>query len=274
MADNGSKRRPASRARMWTADLRGAKQSAGKSRREPTPVAPVTAPVSRAEEPWVTGTPPGAQRVPGIDEAPDAKYVDPTVASPWRPVLIGVGIGLVVTALAGAIVFGTRSTDDSTAQPGPATNITRPTSTTRADATTTTTGVATSSTTVAPAVAPATTPATAARAATPPPTPRATANPSLPLYVDQALPHGVTASIGACAWQTANGGQLVASGTVTNSPTTNKPWTLTMHWLQARRELAQASVVVPMGAGQSKPWSITTRMPNPPPDLICSLSAS
>jgi hypothetical protein len=84
----------------------------------------------------------------------------------------------------------------------------------------------------------------------------------------------VTASIGTCAWQTANGGQLLASGTVANAPTTNKPWTLTMHFLQNRRELAQSSVVVPLGAGQSKPWTITTRMPNPPPDLICSLSAS
>ena len=200
--------------------------------------------------------------------------MDPSRPNPWRPVLLGVGIGLAVTGVVAAIVFGSGSGDEPSAKAkaGPATAITRPAATREADGsatTTTTTAVSTPSTTVA-AATPATTPATAA----PAPTPRATANPALPLYTDQQLPRGLTGTIGACAWQTANGGQLLASGTVTNSPTTNKPWTLTMHFLQARRELAQSSVVVPMGAGQSKPWTITTRMPNPPPDLVCSLSAS
>jgi hypothetical protein len=226
----------------------------------------------------VTGTPPGAQRVPGIDEAPEAKYVDPSVPSPWRPVLIGVGIGLAATAVFAAIVFGSQTGDEPSAspEPGPATVVTRPQADRLADGSaTTTTTVATPPSTAAAVVPAAPPPAPApAPAPTPPPTPRATANPALPLYTDQALPAGVTASIGTCAWQTANGGQLLASGTVTNAPTTNKPWTLTMHFLQARRELATSSVVVPLGAGQSKPWTITTRMPNPPPDLVCSLSAS
>jgi hypothetical protein len=192
--------------------------------------------------------------------------------------LIGVGIGLAVTAIVGAVVFGSRSGDEPSAKAkaGPATALTRPADARDADGTATTTttvAAATPSTTVA-AATPASTPATAAPAAAPAPTPRATANPALPLYTDQELPRGLTGTIGACAWQTANGGQLLASGTITNSPTTNKPWTLTMHFLQARRELAQSSVVVPIGAGQSKPWTITTRMPNPPPDLVCSLSAS
>jgi hypothetical protein len=219
--------------------------------------------------------------VPGIDEAPEAKYVDPSVPSPWRPAVIGVGIGLAVTAVVAAIVFGSRTGDEpsATPEPGPATAVTRPAADRDGDATATTTTTApapTPSSTAAAVVpvAPAPAPAPAAPAATPPPTPRATANPALPLYTDQPLPAGVTAGIGACAWQTANGGQLLASGTVTNAPTTNKPWTLTMHFLQARRELATASVVVPLGAGQSKPWTITARMPNPPPDLVCSLSAS
>jgi hypothetical protein len=258
---------------MWVADLRGSK--AGPAAPPPPVPVPAAAPV---DEPWVTGTQPGAQRVPGIDEAPEAKYVDPSVPSPWRPVLIGVGIGLAVTAIVGAVVFGSRSGDEPSAKAkaGPATALTRPADVRDADGsatTTTTVAAATPSTTVA-AATPATTPATAAPAAAPAPTPRATANPALPLYTDQELPRGLTGTIGACAWQTANGGQLLASGTITNSPTTNKPWTLTMHFLQARRELAQSSVVVPIGAGQSKPWTITTRMPNPPPDLVCSLSAS
>jgi hypothetical protein len=246
---------------MWTADLRGSGESS-------------------PDDTWVTGTPTGAQRVPGIDEAPEAKYVDPTLPSPWRPVLIGVGIGLAVTAIVGAIVFGSRTSDEQTVTPGPATAITRaPDTGDRSSATTTTTvaaapppSTAAAATPVAP-VAPVA-PAPTAAPAPPAPTPRATANPALPPYADQPLPAGVTASIGTCAWQTANGGQLLASGTVTNAPTTNKPWTLTMHFLQNRRELAQSSVVVPLGAGQSKPWTISTRLTNPPPDLICSLSAS
>jgi hypothetical protein len=253
---------------MWTADLRGS-----------SPTTTTTKP-GPGDEPWVTGAPLGAQRVPGIDEAPEARYVDPTVPSPWRPVLIGVGIGLAVTAIVAAIVLGSRTSDEPSAKPGPATAVTRAPRSSDRDAsvtTTTTVAVATTPSSTAAAAAPfgpAPTPATAARAVVPPPTPRATANPALPPYTDQALPRGVTASIGTCAWQTANGGQLLASGTVTNAPTTNKPWTLTMHFLQNHRELAQSSVVVPLGAGQSKPWTITTRLPNPPPDLICSLSAS
>jgi hypothetical protein len=260
---------------MWTADLRGSKASLPES---PPPPAPTAVPVA-VEEPWVTGTQPGAQRVPGIDEAPETKYVDPSVPNRRRPVLIGVGIGLVATAVVAAIVFGSQSDDgpSADAKAGPATALTRPADVNEADgtATTTTTVPATPSTTVA-AATPATSPTTAAPAApaAAPPTPRATANPALPLYTDQALPRGLTGSIGTCAWQGANGGQLLASGTITSSPTTNKSWTLTMHFLQARRELAQSSVAVPIGAGQTKPWTITTRMPNPPPDLVCSLSAS
>jgi hypothetical protein len=273
MADNGSRRtrRTTRRGRMWTSDLRGSKAA------PPAPPPPVPGPAAApVEEPWVTGTQPGAQRVPGIDEAPETRYVDPSVPRAWRPVLIGVGIGLAVTAIVGAIVFTSRSDDEPSAKAaaGPATAVTRPATGREADGTTTTTtGAATPSTTVA-AATPATSPTTRAQVAAPPPTPRATANPALPPYADRALPAGVTASIGTCAWQTANGGQLLASGSVTNAPSTNKPWTLTMHFLQNRRELAQSSVVVPLGAGQSKPWTITTRMPNPPPDLICSLSAS
>jgi hypothetical protein len=257
---------------MWTSDLRGSRAS----RSAPPPPAPPPA-AAPVDEPWVTGTQPGAQRVPGIDEAPEAKYVDPSVPSPWRPVLIGVGIGLAVTAIVAAVVFGSGSSDEpaAKAKAGPATALTRPADAREGDgtATTTTTAAPTPSTTAAAAV-PATTPTTAAPAVAPPPTPRATANPALPLYAQQELPRGLTGRIGTCAWQTANGGQLLASGSVTNSPTTNKPWTLTMHFLQAGRELAQSSVVVPMGAGESKPWTIATRLPNPPPDLVCSLSAS
>src|SRR4051812_30387312 len=106
MADNGS-RRTTSRGRMWTGDLRGSKADRS------------------VDDPWVTGPPPGAQRVPGIDEAPEAKYVDPTLPKPWRPVLIGVGVGLVVTAVVAAIVFGSGSSDEPSATPGPATAVTR-----------------------------------------------------------------------------------------------------------------------------------------------------
>jgi hypothetical protein len=84
----------------------------------------------------------------------------------------------------------------------------------------------------------------------------------------------VTARITGCTWQSISGGRLIAVGTVTNAPPTNRSWTLTMHFLQARRELARANTVVPLGSGRSAAWTITSPLAAPPPDLICSLSAS
>jgi hypothetical protein len=93
--------------------------------------------------------------------------------------------------------------------------------------------------------------------------------------VDQELPDGVTGTLTACAWDPVGGGRYLASGTITNSPSTNKPWTLTMHWLQNRREIATQSTIVALGAGESKPWTITLAAPTPPADpFACSLSAS
>jgi hypothetical protein len=248
---------------MWVADLRGAASE------EPDPT----------EEPWVTGSPATAQRVPGIDEAPETKYVDPAVRpNLWRPALIGVGVGLVVTAIVGAIVVSARSTDDGTAQRGPRVTSVQSSSTTRPSATSTTVAPTPAST---PAAAPGPVPgpapvATPAVVPSPAPAPaRVTADPSLPLFVDRPLPNGVSGTITSCAWQPTNGGQYEAAGTITNSPTTNKPWTVTMHWLQAQREIATQSTIVTLGAGQSKPWAVTHPGPNPPADpFSCSLTAS
>lgn len=241
---------------MWVSDLRGSPDVGKKN---------------PAEEPWVTGAPAAAQRVPGIDETPDTTYVDPTTPHPRRAILIGVAVGLAVTAIVGAIVASARSTDDPTAKAGPSATASRSSSTTEPSTTTT---VASPSTTALPVSNAPVTSATTVPAP-PPPTPRATANPAAAPYVDVPMPSGVSATLTSCAWQPTNGGQYEAAGTVTNAPSTNRGWTLTMHWLQNQRELAQQSAEVDLGAGQSKPWSLTLGAPTPPADpFSCSLSGA
>jgi hypothetical protein len=250
---------------MWTADLRGSAQ------RDATP---------GADGPGPRGAQPGA--------APADR-----AAGHRRLVLISVGAALAVTII-GATVVGPSPGDEApidflpslaptqrpptpverTTTTGQQLSATAATAASRADeraraASTTTTTAPAPTTTTSPPALPPLPPPTAARAPA-----RATADPSLPRYVDQLLPPGMTARISGCAWQTAGGGRLIAVGTITNSPTTSRSWTLTMHFLQARRELARASTVVPLGAGQSRVWTITAPLPVPPADLICSLSAA
>jgi hypothetical protein len=261
MARSGSKHR-IPEARMWTGDRRGAPRSAA---------APAT------------------DRPRGPEARPDGERVHRS-AERRRLLLASLGIGLAVT-MVGATVVGPSPADEAPAEnlpadvavrlsPTPSDGTTTTAQTARSvtvaapepiapgapRATTTTTTVAT--TTTAPPPVPVPTPAAAA------PTARATADPALPRYIDQVLPLGVTARISGCAWQTTDGGRLIAVGTVTNAPATNRSWTLTMHFLQARRELARASTVVPLGAGQSQAWTIISALPVPPPDLLCSLSAA
>ncbi len=233
---------------------------------------------SKAPDPWVTGTPPVAQRVPGIHETPDTTYVDSPGSGIRRPVLIGLGVGLAVTAIVAAVVLGSESTDEAQkTRTIPAATKTAPSH----SSTTTTTTTTEPNTVTAPAVVPSTAvtapPATAARTSPPAPavapTPRATASPAAPVYTPVGLPAGVGGTISGCSWQAAGGGQYQASGTITNAPTTSHGWTITIHWLQNGREVGAQSALVDLGAGQSKPWSLSMGAPTAPADpFSCALS--
>jgi hypothetical protein len=240
-----------------------------------------TGPVDDAGEPWVRRTPVVGQRVPGIEEAQESTYVDKGAGrtSWYVPVLVGVAIGLVVTAIFAAVVVSTDSGGSSKeAEVGPGATATS--STTRKTTTTTSEDWwKRTTTTTAPAASSGTTPNTTApptfAAAVVPATPRATTDPAAPPYAQVPLPQGVSATLTNCAWQPTNGGQYEAAGTVTNGAATNHGWTLTMHWLQNAREIAQQTTVVPLTAGQSAPWSVTLAAPNPPADpFSCALTAA
>jgi hypothetical protein len=210
-----------------------------------------------------------------------------------RLLLVSVGIGLAVT-IAGATIVGPSPADEAPAEFVPAGASARLAATPVEGTTTTAQGTISATaatrpssgdetpraTTATTAPAPTTTTAAAVPAPVPPPVPapppaaRATADPSLPRYVDQLLPPGVAGSIGGCAWQATAGGRLIATGAVRNGLPSSRSWTVTMHFLQARRELARASTVLPLGAGQSGTWTLTSPLPVPPADLLCSLSVS
>ncbi|MGZ6965519.1 MAG: hypothetical protein ACXVKA_15045 [Acidimicrobiia bacterium] len=224
-----------------------------------------------AAEPWVTGAPIAAQRVPGIDEAPETTYVEPQSRKNRRAVLIGLAIGLGATAIF-AVVASANSSDGSKKS---ALASKKRLSRTSSTSTTTTTLPPDTSSTSAPAALPVAPPSTTATTAAAPPTPRATADPAAPVYVAEPLPAGVSGTLAACSWQTTNGGQYEASGTLTNAPSTTHGWTITIHWLQNGREIAQQSGVVDLAAGQSQPWSLSLSSASPPADpFSCALSAA
>jgi hypothetical protein len=89
------------------------------------------------------------------------------------------------------------------------------------------------------------------------------------------LPAGVGATLTGCSWQPTGSGQYEASGTLTNGPNTAHGWTITIHWLQAGREVGQQRAVVDPGPGAAKPWSLSLGAPTPPADpFSCALSVA
>ncbi len=126
-------------------------------------------PVDESGEPWVSDTSAGAQRVPGIDEAQEAMYVDPQQSDWRRPVLIGVAIGFAVTGIFAAIVLSPDS--GGTSKETDVDVGISATSTTTRETTTTTTADwwtrGTSTTTAPPAAPAATTPSTTTSAGAP-----------------------------------------------------------------------------------------------------------
>ncbi len=217
-----------------------------------------------------------SRRVPGIDEVPETTYVKPPARISRRTLIVGSAIALASIAIGAGLVFAAGSKGGpklGKSELSAAATLTSSSSTSSSTTTTTTTAAPTSSTTTANTTA-TTRAASSGGSSTPvvaatPPTPRATADAAQPPYQPVPLPAGVTATLTSCRWQL--GGTLQAAGTITSTMATGHTWTMTMHWLQNSRDLAQQSGLMDLQPGEAKPWSLTISQPNPPADLACSL---
>lgn len=97
-------------------------------------------------------------------------------------------------------------------------------------------------------------------------------DPTDPLYVGMALPAGIGATVSSCAWNSANGGELQASGTISASPETDDSWFVTIIWLQNERELDEQFKMYQVAPGTTVPWRLTAKAPLPPAEPFrCAL---
>ena len=149
---------------------------------------------------------------------------------------------------------------------------TRTTTTTPAptDSTTTTTAVGGPATGAPPPGAPATNPPQVQSAfdQTDPPDPA-------DAYEPQPYPPGVTSTITSCRWSPANGGQVEASGVLTNSAGEDDDWLFSAVWLwhnvNQNEDFAQQDTVIHAEVGQAVPWHLTIGAPTQPPNVSCAL---
>jgi hypothetical protein len=179
---------------------------------------------------------------------------------------IAIGIGLVIFATSGD--SGGRGSDSSRA----AANASSTTTTSSASSTTTTTAAPGGSGSTTTTTAAATSNGGASGGGAPEDPTRAYSDPEDPIYQGIPLPAGISATVGGCAWDAANGGELQASGTISASPDTDDAWFVTVIWLQNDRELDDQFELYEVAPGETKPWRLTTSAPLPPAEPFrCAL---
>src|SRR4051812_21221015 len=130
-----------------------------------------------------------------------------------------------------------------------------PSTTTTGSTTTTTVPIVTTTTTGTAAPA-ASTPATTA-----PPTAGAP-------YTAPPLPRGTSATITQCTW---SGGQLRASGTVTNNTGEDDSFFVTSVWVSQGLELDEDFDLFDVASGQTLPWSLQTEGDRPTAPFSCAV---
>jgi hypothetical protein len=192
-----------------------------------------------------------------------------------RPVLLGAMVALATIALGIGLVLAIAAARDSSQGSAGAdvSHSTKKTATTTkpgsAATTTTSSAVTTTTTTTTPTAAPGVTPAT-----TPPTSPPDPPNPA-DAYHPHPLPPGISAAISSCTWSAANGGELRANGTITNTAGSTDVWLVTVVWLTHNQtqdeEIDEQSDVYDAAIGQSTPWSLSISAPSPPANLSCAL---
>jgi hypothetical protein len=172
-----------------------------------------------------------------------------------RPVVIGIVAAVVIVVGAGVGFAVTSSNDSSSAGPKH-----QPTTTTTKKSKS---GSGTSSSTKSGA---GTEPSTVDR--TVPPDPKNA-------YQPVPLPTGISATIGSCTWSASNGGELLATGTITNTAGADDVWLITAVWLQRNQtqdeDIDLQSDVIDLAVGQSKPWHLSISASSAPPNLSCAL---
>jgi hypothetical protein len=183
-----------------------------------------------------------------------------------RPIVLGAIVAVVAIAAGIALVLaadsdrgrghpeGSAVAADGDRDPGGSTT----TTSTRASSTTTTTAPHTTTTSAAPTPQSTTPPATVV-------------DPTDDPYVPVPVPAGVSAHLNTCSWQPVNGGELQASGTITQGPGDDGVWFVTAVWLEGRIEIDDQDDVLDLDPGQTKPWSLSTSLPTPPSNLSCAL---
>ncbi|HEY3725063.1 MAG TPA: hypothetical protein VGN59_17055 [Acidimicrobiia bacterium] len=201
-----------------------------------------------------------------------------------RSLIVGGAAAIVTVALGAGIVYAATSGSDDEAAPARARTHRATTTTTWEKATTSTT-----TTTTTPATASgagSATPGAGAPPASTPSTPAATSpasavsddasDPPDPSYAYQPvrLPAGVSGTVTSCTWSPGNGGELRASGTVTNTAGADDVWLISAVWLQHNQtqdeEIDYQTDVIDLAVGQSTTWNLTTSATSAPPTLSCA----
>jgi hypothetical protein len=206
-----------------------------------------------------------------------------------RSLIVGGAAAIVTVALGAGIVYAATSGSGDEAGPARPRSAHSTTTTTWEKATTTTTTTTTTTPAPAPAAGapapaagtpPASTPATPAA-----PNPAsassdddydAVSDPPDPSYAYQPvpLPAGVSGTVTSCTWSPANGGELRASGTVTNAAGADDVWLISAVWLQHNKiqdeEIDYQTDVIDLDVGQTVAWDLTTSATSAPPTLSCA----
>jgi hypothetical protein len=179
--------------------------------------------------------------------------------------ILGIIVALAVVGGGTALVlFASSGSERDSASAGsdnPASTTSSTTSSTRSSTTTTTLDPAATTTTTAPGGGPD-------GAA---PSGYATADPEDTPYEAIPPPAGINAALQTCSWESTNGGELQATGTITAAPDSDDVWLVTVYWLQNDRELDSQTEVYELEPSQTLPWRLTIGAPLPPLDLRCAL---
>jgi hypothetical protein len=192
-----------------------------------------------------------------------------------RPLILGVTAAVITIAIGVVAVLAIDAgNDDAGGSAAPKRAAAR-----RSTTTTSAPGRTTTTTSTIPATASTTLPVTGPQRAVTPPATEAPEAPDPPNPVDQyhpiPLPPGISATISTCNWSPVNGGELQATGTVTNVSADDDVWFVNVYWLVHNQtqdeDIDSQSELYDLAQGQSIPWRLTTSAPESPPNLSCAL---
>ena len=188
-----------------------------------------------------------------------------------RSWIVGAAIAL-VTAVGGVTIVFLAADGDDQAQGAAARaseSASRTPSTATRRSTTTTTTTTTPGATL-PATGPAVTPAPPVDETAAPPDPPDPAD----RYQPVPMPSDATGQITSCGWSPANGGELRASGIVTDLKLEDEWWMVNLSWLVTNQghseEFDYQFQLFDLGPSQTVPWTLTTVSRIAPPNVSCA----